>query len=156
MTKNVEECCVCFKLTSDRLAPCGHVVCASCVTSWTTRSFTCPICRQPPCGLSTVQPQKNTICVIPAATSVDHRHHRVYFASRVVISFRPARRPGGRPRLSLVQSGLRLRRCELVHAVNGLPVSTVQQVLQVCHECTTQHRNIFFDVTKGSLLDVYL
>ena len=70
--------------------------------------------------------------------------------------FPPGPPPRGRPRLSLVQSGLRLRRCELVHAVNGLPVSTVQQVLQVCHECTTQHRNIFFDVTKGSLLDVYL
>lgn len=153
MTKNTEECCVCFNVTSDRLSPCGHAVCASCVASWTARSFTCPMCRQPPCGLSTAQPFKNTICVLPGATCVDHRRQRVFFASRVVISFRPPRRHGGRPRLSVVQSGLRLRRCELVHSVNGFPVSTVQQVLQVCHECTARGCNIFFDVSKGSFLD---
>lgn len=153
MTKNKEECCVCFKLTSDRLTPCEHAVCASCMTSWMARSFTCPMCRQPPCGHATTAAQKNTICVIPRATTVDHRNARVYFASRVVIALRPPRRHGGRPRISVVQSGLRLRRCELVHAVNGFRVSSVQQVLQICHECTVKGCNIFFDVSKGSLLD---
>lgn len=155
MTKNTEECCVCFKLTSDRLTPCAHAVCASCMTSWMARSFTCPMCRQPPCGLSTTTTQKNTICVIPAPTTVDY-HGRVYFANRVVIALRPPRRHGGRPRLTVVQSGRRLRRCELVHSVNGFQVSSVHQVLQICHECTMKGCNIFFDVSKGTVLDVYL
>jgi len=48
-----EACPVCFDLTPDRLAECGHTLCHVCASKWLARRAECPTCRRavvPPRG----------------------------------------------------------------------------------------------------------
>lgn len=47
----MQECVVCLEDTFDRVRPCGHTVCKSCMNKWVMRNkSTCPLCRQPMLG----------------------------------------------------------------------------------------------------------
>ena len=48
-----DECVVCYEMTTDRVVPCNHTICASCARSWFTRRIVCPLCLQLPCKLVT-------------------------------------------------------------------------------------------------------
>jgi hypothetical protein len=41
-----DECAVCLQETSNRLQPCKHAVCGTCIDTWVAKHhMTCPMCR---------------------------------------------------------------------------------------------------------------
>ncbi len=45
---NDEDCAICFNLTNNKVAPCGHVICETCIEKWYRKKscLKCPVCRQ--------------------------------------------------------------------------------------------------------------
>jgi len=44
--ESIVQCPVCFELPLDaRVLMCGHMLCADCLTSWTSGNRSCPVCR---------------------------------------------------------------------------------------------------------------
>lgn len=40
------ECSVCYEETDRVSIPCGHSFCRGCIQKWSTKNFTCPLCRK--------------------------------------------------------------------------------------------------------------
>lgn len=39
------ECCICFEETTNRVIPCGHTMCKSCILRWCDKKVQCPLCK---------------------------------------------------------------------------------------------------------------
>lgn len=65
---NAEECAVCLEETLDRVKPCGHAVCKTCVNKWIVRNkCTCPLCRQPMLGDPEETKSSEAVVIDPSA-----------------------------------------------------------------------------------------
>ena len=45
---NNDDCAICFNFTNNTVAPCGHVICETCIEKWYRKKscLKCPVCRQ--------------------------------------------------------------------------------------------------------------
>lgn len=64
----MEECAVCLEDTLDRVKPCGHAVCNTCVNKWIVcNRCTCPLCRQPMIGEAEQTEDEEVVIIDPRA-----------------------------------------------------------------------------------------
>lgn len=64
----MEECAVCLEDTLDRVKPCGHAVCKTCVNKWIVcNRCTCPLCRQPMIGEAEQAEEEKVVIIDPHA-----------------------------------------------------------------------------------------
>ena len=135
---------MCYDMTSQRIGPCKHALCASCAATWCARDPTCPYCRQDVFGLVAWRP-----VVAPAD------------ASSIVmmrVSFPTARSHAGITVINEYRGGVRVKRlhpkdcCYAAGLRGGMVITAFNGVPCTQHEHVTR----MFDVSRGAGADAVL
>ena len=131
-----DECCVCFRSTTDRVKPCEHVVCSDCANRWFEKNLQCPFCRTTPCGVVTPAPPRVGELLASSGVRVDVLKSQVRCGGGVTIHLRPPRRRGACVRISVTKGKGRvqkkIQRCMWLHSVNGIATENLHAVLLIC------------------------
>ena len=123
-----DECVVCYEMTTDRVVPCNHTICASCARSWFTRRVVCPLCLQLPCKLVTSDGGDETDVFFdrpPIGVTVTTRSNEVIVKAVQRSAFKKGIRVG-----------------DIVRHVNDIPVTRHTDVISIVQNCEKHNLSI--------------
>lgn len=144
----MEECAVCLEETLDRVKPCGHAVCKTCVNKWIVRNkCTCPLCRQPMLGDLDEEPKSGKAVVIDPSAGT-------FFGVTV------RNNPSGvgvlvthtNPRDLVHASGIRAS--VIITHINNVPVNEHQTAVILLEAATTSASRVRLQTRTSSLTSV--